>query len=394
MLIAKKRANGEGSIWKRHDGRWECAMVVGTDPSGKKIRKTALAKTHKEIIIKMNDLRRQYFGTVLVSDENLTITEWLEKWLNEYKKPFIREGTYIGYMNAMKHINEHIGKKQLNRIKTEDIQVFYNKLVENGRKNQSKDGVKGLSANYVRKIHIVLQEALEYAVNERIIPSNPAKSTILPRIIKKEKKVMVEKEVEKFIEAIDKLPEWKDLFYLELMTGLRRGEICGLMWDDFDEKNGTLTVQRTVTYRNGELKIGEPKTEDGKRVIILPGSALEMLTERKNEAIGKWVFPKPLNPEYPISPNHAYQKLQDILKDAGLERMRFHDLRHTFATHAARNGVDPKTLAGLLGHTNASFTLDTYTHVTSDMQKTAANVVERFVDDLLSDELGLKIELI
>ena len=116
MLIAKKRANGEGSIWKRHDGRWECAMVVGTDPSGKKIRKTALAKTHKEIIIKMNDLRRQYFGTVLVSDENLTITEWLEKWLNDYKKPFIREGTYIGYMNAMKHINDNVkvGHRALN----------------------------------------------------------------------------------------------------------------------------------------------------------------------------------------------------------------------------------------------------------------------------------------
>ena len=203
-------------------------MVVGTDPSGKKIRKTALAKTHKEIIIKMNDLRRQYFGTVLVSDENLTITEWLEKWLNEYKKPFIREGTYIGYMNAMKHINEHIGKKQLNRIKTEDIQVFYNKLVENGRKNQSKDGVKGLSANYVRKIHIVLQEALEYAVNERIIPSNPTKGAVIPKTDYKEKTILHETEVERLLEIAKGHGGWYDFFYLECMTGLRKGEICAL----------------------------------------------------------------------------------------------------------------------------------------------------------------------
>ena len=127
---------------------------------------------------------------------------------------------------------------------------------------------------------------------------------------------------------------------------------------------------------------------------ILPDSAVEMLLERKKEAVGKWIFPRTDNPEQPLVPSYAYLKLQEILKNAGIGKMRFHDLRHTFATHAAKNGVDPKTLAGLLGHTNASFTLDTYTLVTTDMQKVAANVVEKFVEDLLGDDENLINQLI
>ena len=101
----------------------------------------------------------------------------------------------------------------------------------------------------------------------------------------------------------------------------------------------------------------------------------------------EWIFPRLLTPEKPTSPNAAYQKLKDILKSAGLPDIRFHDLRHTFATHAMANGVDPKTLAGILGHTNARFTLDTYTHVTTDMQKNAAGIVGGFMDELLGGEI-------
>ena len=331
---------------------------------------------------------------MITSTENITVSEWLNRWLDEYKKPFLRPNTYTGYREAVKHIDARIGNKQLTRLKTEEIQKMYNELREDGRLIHRDARGGALSANYVRKIHMVLQSALDYAVNERMISSNPASTTKLPKIDKKEKKVMLDEEVDRFIEEIDTMPYWRDLFYLELMTGLRRGEICGLQWDDLNENTATLKIARSIDYKRGELVIGEPKTEDGKRVIILPTSALEMLMERKSSALSIWMFPKSTDPTKPVVPSYAYQKLQDILKKAGIEKMRFHDLRHTFATHAAKNGVDPKTLAGLLGHTNASFTLDTYTHVTSDMQRTAAKVVENFLDDILGEELGFSQEQI
>jgi integrase len=394
LSIAKRRGNGEGCIYKRKDGRWECRFVVGKDENGKWIRKNAIARNHKEIVEKLQSLKEQYKGVVITSSENITVDEWLNRWLDEYKKPFIRPNTYTGYKEAVKQIVARIGTKQISRLRTEEIQKMYNELREDGRMIHRDARGGALTANYVRKIHMVLQAALEYAVNERMISSNPASATKLPKVVKKEKKVMLDEEVEKFIEEIDKMPYWRDLFYLEIMTGLRRGEICGLTWDDLDEKTATLKIERSIDYKHGELVIGEPKTEDGKRVIILPTSAFEMLTQRKVSALSKWMFPKSTDPTRPVAPGYAYQKLQDILKKAGIEKMRFHDLRHTFATHAAKNGVDPKTLAGLLGHTNASFTLDTYTHVTSDMQKAAASVVENFLDDILGEDLGFTNELV
>ena len=154
-----------------------------------------------------------------------------------------------------------------------------------------------------------------------------------------------------------------------MTTGLRRGEICGLKWSDFDEASSTLSVCRTLHQENGKLEIGDTKTTKGRRRIVLPPSTEQVLLERKKSARSEWIFPNPLKPELPVNPSTAYRHMKVILQRAGLPDIRFHDLRHTFATHALASGVDAKTLSGILGHTNASFTLDTYTHVTGDMQK-------------------------
>ena len=180
---------------------------------------------------------------------------------------------------------------------------------------------------------------------------------------------------------------WYDFFYLELMTGLRRGEICGLKWKDFDEQEGTLHVQRTVQHLNGRLVIGNTKTNEGNRKLNLPKSVIEMLSKRKLKSCGEWVFPSERQPNEPLHSATAYMKLKSILRKAGLPDMRFHDLRHTFATHAASSGIDPRTLSGLLGHTKPSFTLDRYTHVTTEMQKQAAVVVDNYITDIFGEEL-------
>ena len=177
---------------------------------------------------------------------------------------------------------------------------------------------------------------------------------------------------------------WHDFFYLEITTGLRRGELCGLMWTDFDAEKGTLTVRRTLHNKEGGgYYVGETKTGAGRRIIKLPPSTVQLLSERKRTSISQWIFPNPIHPEDPIMPNSGYTRMKKLLAEAGLPDMRFHDLRHTFATHALTSGVDAKTLSGILGHTKTSFTLDTYTHVTGDMHRKASGIVGEFMSDFV-----------
>ena len=250
--------------------------------------------------------------------------------------------------------------------------------------SHGQEGDRNLADSTVRRIHMMLHEALEAAVRARLISQNPTEGTTVPKCNYPPMKILNEEQLDRFMEAIKEEPMWYDFFYTEITTGLRRGEICGLKWDDLDEKSGKLRVRRSIRVApGGELEIGETKTEKGSRSILLPPSTLHLLLERRKKAVTEWIFPSLLAPERPTSPNAAYQRLKDILRGAGLPDIRFHDLRHTFATHALASGVDAKTLSGILGHTNASFTLDTYTHVTTDMQKNAANIVGGFMEELM-----------
>ena len=235
---------------------------------------------------------------------------------------------------------------------------------------------------------MLLHEIMEAAVRSRLIVQNPTDGTVIPKLNKPPMKILNEEQLDKFMEAIRNEPLWYNFFYTEITTGLRRGEICGLKWCDLDETNGTLKICRSIhSVPGGALEVGNPKTDKGTRTILLPPSTLHVLKERRKTALTEWIFPSLLEPEKPTAPSAAYHRLKVILNGAGLPDIRFHDLRHTFATHAMRSGVDAKTLSGILGHTNASFTLDTYTHVTTDMQKNAANIVGDFMEELFGKEL-------
>ena len=200
--------------------------------------------------------------------------------------------------------------------------------------------------------------------------------------------VLNENELNRFMDAIEKEPWWYDFFYTEITTGLRRGEICGLKWDDIDFRTGQVKIRRGITKgKMGKLEVGETKTATGRRVFKLPQSTLTLLKKRSEWATTVWIFPSQRNPAEPVSPSSAYHRLKYILAQAELPLIRFHDLRHTFATHAIKNGVDAKTLSGILGHTNASFTLDRYTHVTKDMNDSAADVVGGFLTEVFGKDL-------
>ena len=196
--------------------------------------------------------------------------------------------------------------------------------------------------------------------------------------------VLDEKQLKIFISAIQSNEQWRDFFYLEIMTGLRRGEICALKWSDFDIVERKLHVNRSVTPHG---VIGKAKTCYSERVIKLPYSVYQVLVNRKTSPQSEWMFPQPKELSKPITGETALRQLKVILKSSGLPNIRFHDLRHTFATHAVSAGIDPKTLSSILGHSKASFSLDRYGHVTAEMQQGAAKTMGRFFNELVGEEV-------
>ena len=385
--MAKRRPSGDGLVRKRADGRWEGRIVVGHKENGNPIYRSVFAEKQSDLMPRLNELKMQYAGVELTEESSITLGEWLGRWMEEYKKPILRPSTYSGYGKDIEnHILPYLGAKKLTQLKTADIQKHYNRLLESGRKNDIGKG-KGLANATVRGIHMVLREALDSAVREGLIPRNPADGTSPPKIHRKEKQVLTKEELETFMKLIENDEVWYDFFYTEIITGMRQGEICGLRWEDFDEAKGTLRVARSVDFVKKELVIGETKTEDGKRTIYLPDSLWRLLAERKKGAVSEWIFPNLLKPELPLDPAKAYRQFKKLLEIGELPDIRFHDLRHTFTSHAANSGIAPKTLSEIVGHSKASFTLDTYAHVTGDMQKNAANIVNNYITDILGKEL-------
>ena len=388
--MAKRRPSGDGMVRKREDGRWEGRIVVGHKNNGEPIYRYVLAKTQAELTQKLHDKIEMYRDADLSEDCNMTLGEWLDKWINEFMIFTIREGTLSAYKSLIEHqIKPYLGKRPLSTLTTNEIQKFYNAVKKNGRVHQDKNGSNELADSMVRKIHMLLHESLETALKQRLIVNNPTNGTTIPKNNYPAKQILNDEQLEKFMEVIKSDERWYDFFYTELTTGLRRGEICGLRWEDFDEQNCKLKIRRSVgRIKNGVLPVGETKTETGMREILLPPSTVELLSKRKENAVGNWIFPNFYRPEEPLNSQSAHTHLKVLLKKAELPLIRFHDLRHTFATHAIAGGVDAKTLSGILGHTNASFTLDTYTHVTTDMQKNAAKIVGSFMDDIIG---GMKL---
>ena len=387
-MANKRRPQGDGTIRKRPDGRWEGRIIIGHKKDGTPMYKSVFGKTQKATLKELHNLINLYRDVDLTEEFRMTLGEWMDKWLDEYMIFTVRESTLDGYRCMTNNqVKRFIGDKQLSSLTTADIQKFYNKIKKQGRVKPNRDGSYELADSMVRGIHMMLHEALDTAVKERLIAKNPTNGTTIPKNNYAEKQILGDEQLTRFLEEIKGEEYWYDFFYLEVMTGLRRGEICGLKWSDIDFGANKLRVQRSVSSKKGGgVNIGETKTNTGTRNIIMPPSVIDALRKRKQTAITAWVFPAFLNPEQPIHPEAAYRKLKVILKHAGLPQIRFHDLRHTFATHAMKGGVDAKTLSGILGHTNASFTLDTYTHVTSDMQKNASAVVGNMMQKIMIKE--------
>lgn len=378
--MARRRPSGDGMVRKREDGRWEGRIVIGHKANGAPIFYYLSAGTQKELLEKLHRSIDEYAGADLTEDCQMTLGEWLEIWLTECAEPSVRPSTFKGYRAYVRDkIAPYLGEKEIRKVTSGDIQNLYRKLKKEG-------GAEGgpLSGSSVRRIHGVLHQAMKAAVDRRLIVKNPTKDVTLPKKEASPRIILNDEQLERFLEAIKQDQRWHDFFYLEITTGLRRGELCGLMWSDFEEKKGTLSIRRTLHEKEGGgYYVGDTKTGKGRRIIKLPPSTVQLLAERKRAAISQWIFPNPVHPEDPVMPNSGYNRMKKLLAEAGLPPLRFHDLRHTFATHALTSGVDAKTLSGILGHTKTSFTLDTYTHVTGDMHRRASEIVGNFMEEFM-----------
>ena len=336
--MAKRRPSGDGMVRKKEDGRWEGRIVVGHKQSGEPIFRYVYGRTQKELLSKLHQSIETYQDVELTEDSRITLGEWLDRWLDEYKTGTIRPSTMYGYRQyARLYIKPILGDKVISRITSTDIQRMYTKLKREGRIHEHPEYGYQLSDAMLSRIHAMLHHAMKDAVGAHLIAKNPTEGTVVPKPNYRPKQILNEEQLDTFMAAIEQDEVWRDFFFTELTTGLRRGEICGLRWEDFDEAEGTLKVNRSVSTRKaGSLEVGETKTNKGHRSISLPDSTAQRLRERKKTAISDWIFPNPLHPEEAVNPGYAYNRMKTILKNTGLPSIRFHDLRHPYVKHTTK----------------------------------------------------------
>ena len=336
--MAKRRPAGDGMVRKRDDGRWEGRIVIGHRENGEPLFRHVYAKTQKALLDKLHQNIECYRDVELTEDSRMTLGQWLDRWLTEYKAGTVRPGTLEGYRRYIEYyIKPQLGDKQISLLSQQDIQRMYRRLKTEGRIHEHPEMGHQLSDSMVRHIHSTLHAALKDAVQAHVIPRNPTEGTTAPKPNYKPKRILTRAELDDFLAVVEQDEVWRDFFQTELMTGLRRGEICGLQWSDFDGNTGTLKVCRTLhSQRKGEYTVGETKTNQGMRTIILPHSVTEILRRRKADAISQWIFPDPVKPEDPVDPNAAYRHMKTLLQRAGLPSIRFHDLRHPYVKHTTK----------------------------------------------------------
>ena len=376
--MGRKRKSGEGTVRLRKDGRWEGRVVVGYDDKGLPKTKNVLAKTKAECVEKLNALKCSVTSATSVKVRaDMPFGEWMEFWYENHCKPIVRPNTQRGYEDFIRlYIQPKLGCVPLNKLTANDLQQFINWMRKDGRSEHRESRGEGLSSNTIRHCYGICRRALGKAVSEKLILQNPAKECKLPPAKPKELAILSREELQKLLIQA-RAEDYYEVFLLELTTGLRVGELMALQWDDLNLKTGELRIERQVCQIKGELLIQPPKTKASIRTVILPPPVVSALNEYKQTVSSRWMFPSPKKEDAPVAPSVVSHRLAKILKHVGCKKVRFHDLRHVFATNALEHGMDVKTLSTIIGHTSSATTLNIYAHVTSDMQRQAAVKIDQ-----------------
>ena len=298
--------------------------------------------------------------------------------MEDYGAATLRPNTLRSYEQFIRcYIKPYLGDKIVSRVTRMDIQKLYRKLKHEGRVHGHPEHGHELSDTMVLRIHAMFHQCLKDAEAAHVVARNPTDGAVVPKASYKPKQILTKEQMATFLAAVDRNEIWRDFFYTELTTGLRRGELLALQWDDLDFKTGTLTVNKQVYEVKGRLQVSVPKTRASIRRLVLPPGVVEVLRQYRETVDSRWMFPSPVKEDVPLTPGAVRRRLQIILERAGCKRIRFHDLRHTFATLSLESGMDVKTLSAMLGHVSAATTLDIYTHITNPMRSEAAAKIDR-----------------
>lgn len=376
--MSARRGHGEGSIYQRaSDGRWVGVLDLGWH-DGKRKRRTVYGATRAEVVKELTALRRaQEKGLDLLARPR-TLSEWLDEWLTEIKTgDGTRPTTLARYRGVVeKQLKPGLGKLRLDKLAPRDVQRFLASLGDD------------LSAATVTKVHGVLRVALSDAERLDLVTRNVAKSVRPPSIREPERRSLDVEEARRFLDVAsgDRL---ECVFVLGLTLGLRRGEVLGLRWRDVDMAARTLQVVQALQRAEGQLMLVAPKTKRSRRLLPLPETAVVALERHRVRQVAErlkagaiWtdsglVFTSTVGT--PMEPRNVNRRFDELRARAGLPWLRLHDLRHGCATFLLAQGVEPRTVMEVLGHSTYRLTMDLYGHALPDRMRAAAEVMDRAV---------------
>ena len=393
----KRNANGNGSVRKISVARggktytyWQARYSAGFDPgTGKQKQHSITGKTQKEVLQKLKATTAAIDNGSYIEPSAMTVAQWLQIWSDNYLEGIKPSTAYLYRRSIDLYLTPNLGAVKLCALKTQQIQSFYNDLLRPGKKN-----AEPLSPKTIKNIHGILHKALQQAVANGDIRQNPADACSLPKVFRKEMTVFDDDAAAAFLRAIDGHPH-ELLYKIALFTGMREGELLGLTWDCIDFTNGMISVRqqaRQEQKKGGQYYFSTPKNGKG-RVLTVPQSVLALFRAQQDKqkeiaAYAGTVWDNVHNLVFTnaagsfLSHRTVYDCFKRIVKSIGMETMRFHDLRHSYAVASIKNGDDIKTVQENLGHATAAFTLDVYAHATNQMKKASADRMEQYIQTL------------
>ena len=381
-----KGAKGGGTIRQRPDGRWEARYTLGIDPgTGRQIQKSVYGKTQKEVRQKLTAVLSEQDNGTYMDIPRMKTGDWLNTWLAGYVGN-VKPATLKSYQDHVRlNIAPYIGAAPLSNLTTEVIQQMYNEL-------QTE---KGLSSKTIKNIHGVLHKALQQAVLLNYIRYNPTTACVLPKIVKKEIHPLTDQQTAQLLNLL-KGSKYEIPLTVDLFTGLREGELLGLMWDCVDFEKGTLLVNKQLrrSQRKGGTYYFSPPKNNKSRTITPAPYVMKLLQVQKAQQARQRLMAGPawedsglvFTNEFGryVSYRTIFDSFKRIVKRIGLPDARIHDLRHTYAVNCICAGDDIKTVQSNLGHANAAFTLDVYGHFTDDMRSVSTQRMEGFITNVLN----------
>ena len=359
--MAKKRGNGEGYIRQRPDGRWEVQVVVGTKPNRKPHRKSLYGRTKAEVTKKLRALRKKLDDGLAIETKSMTLGQLTERWLEHKRgRGDIGEGTYHQYRNGLSKFRPLFNQK-LEKLTAYQVDQIYTQLQSDG-----------LSPRTIEIAHNALNGALSQAVKWEVLSRNVLEQVTKPKQVKAEVNYWDTGEVITFL-AYTRPHRLHALFHLALATGMRRGELIGLRWSDLDVANNRLSVRQNIVAVQGKAIVKQPKTEASRRTVHIQAQDMAALEAHRQAQLAErdklgpaWqdhdlVFPSEVGT--PLSPRNLSRLFTSLQKQAGVKRIKFHELRHTHVSLLIKNGVPAKVVSQRIGHTNAGFTQSVYQHL-------------------------------